>query len=404
MRFAERAADMTRRGVTDAQPMAATSTRPPTVVCHLTTVHPVFDPRIFHRECRTLADAGYIVHLVACHDRDETIEDIHIHALPRPPCRAARVLVWPWLAYRRAAAIRPRPAIFHFHDPELLLVAQALRGLGGRVIYDVHENVAEHLRHKDYLPRAAGRTASLAYRAVERLCLGGLATVHVLETIAARYPEPRAVVRNLPELRDMPPALQRTPSPQPRLLYLGDICRERGTATMIETARRLAARGVLFEMRLVGPIREAALREEMLRATRDPDLGGRFTWAGPVPYQHVPRELAAADLGLCLLLPKPNYLNSLATKLVEYMAAGLPVVASKFACWKDIIVGTGAGVQVDPEDPGAVAEAIETLLADPARRREMGQRGREAVCSRYRWDVEKERLLDFYRRLLGGGD
>ncbi len=371
------------------------------VVCHATTVHAPFDPRIFHKECRSLAGAGYEVHLIACHDRDETVRGVHLHGLPRPPSRLIRMLLWPWLVLRRIGRLPCRPRIVHLHDPELLPMGFFLRLGGARVVYDVHENVADHLLHKPYLPRPLRRPISWTYRVLERLLLGGMATIHVLQSVADTYPPPRASVRNLPRVSVDGTAISRGHQP-PRVVYVGDINRERGAMVMIEVARLLSERVVDFEMRLIGPVREAGLEDAMRRTIHSAGLDERVTLAGPVPYERVPAELADADIGLCLLLPLPNYLNSLPTKAVEYMAAGLPVVASNLPCWRDLIVGTGAGVQVDPADPVAAADVLHRWLQDPALRREMGRRGRRAVERELNWDAEQETLLAFYRRLLGG--
>jgi glycosyltransferase involved in cell wall biosynthesis len=93
----------------------------------------------------------------------------------------------------------------------------------------------------------------------------------------------------------------------------------------------------------------------------------------------------------------PAHLESLPIKLFEYMAAGIPVVASDFPAWRELV--GDAGVLIDPYDVGAIAEAIDTLLGDPDTAEAMGARGREAVRERYGWEAEAERLLSLYERL-----
>jgi len=386
------------------QPEAASSSPPP-VVCHITTVHPPFDTRIFHKECRALVEAGYEVHLVAQHPRDEVVCGVRIHALPTPSGRIARMLIWPWRAYRKVMAIHPRPVLCHFHDPELLPLGAVLRLRGLKVIYDVHENVADDLRFKAYMPRWLGAAASLAYRIAEGILARGVPTVHVLVSIARHYPEPRAVVRNLPILDAGGGAAARPGAgrlrSRPRLLYVGDVTEERGALVMIRLAAELARRGVDGELRIVGPCREPGVEDRVREAVRAGGLDDRVVIAGRVPFDRVRGETAAADLGLCFFMPTPNNMNSLPNKLMEYMAVGLPVVASNFDCWREYVTDTGAGVQVDPQDVPAIADAVQRLLADPDLRRRMGERGREAVESRYSWQREAGKLLAFYRRLIG---
>jgi glycosyltransferase involved in cell wall biosynthesis len=381
------------------KPMTSLTSSMP-VVCHITTVHSAFDPRIFHKECAALVEAGYEVHLVAPHDRDETVRGVQIHALPRPRGRLRRMLVWPWKAYRRVLAIHPRPAIVHFHDPEFLPVGAVLRLHGFKVVYDVHENVADHIRQKPYLPPLVRGLVSLAYQLAERVLRRGMATVHVIESIAARYPEPKTVVRNLPQSAAVA-TLQRPGARRPRLVYVGAISRDRGAITMVQVAGTLARRGADFELRLVGPVYDRGLEDEIRAEASLAGVADRVTLLPPAPYERAMEEIAASDVGLCLLHPAPNYVNSLSVKILEYMQRGLPVVASDFACWREIVSGAEAGVLVDPLDVEKIADALVALLADPEVRREMGRRGREAVLARYNWDAEKQVLVAFYRRLLG---
>ena len=378
---------------------------PPRVaVCHITTVHPVFDTRIFHKECVSLAQAGYDVHLIACHGRNAVVDGVRIHALPLPPGRLRRMLLWPWRALDMAQRIVPRPVLYHLHDPELLPAAQVLRLRGQRVIFDVHENIAEDLLCKPYLPRSARLAASWAYRFAEKLLTSGLPTVHVLEEIARLYHPPRVVVRNLPR-RERPnePLEQaaRAPAGRLRLIYVGVISSDRGAMTMLETLRLLLKGGANCELMIIGPTHEPQLRDRLVQAAQSDELAGRVLLRGALPYHRVLSELQAADIGLCLLHPQGNYIRSLPTKVLEYMWAGLPVVASDFPIWRPLVADTNAGLLVPPADAQAAAKAVRYMLDRPAQRQRMAYLGRQAVQTRFCWEVEQENLLGLYRRLAG---
>jgi glycosyltransferase involved in cell wall biosynthesis len=369
----------------------------------VTTVHVPFDTRIFHKECVSLAEAGYDVHLVARHDREEVVSGVRVHALPTPASRPVRILGLPWLARRRVLSIRPRPALVHVHDPELLPVARSLRRLGIVCLFDVHESIADQMLDKPYLDPRLRRLAAGTWRRLERPLLADMPTVHVLESIAQRYPEPKVVVRNLPILSGDGPV--RSPrlglNDPPVLLYLGSINELRGGLMMIQAAEALRRRGRAFRLRLVGPVERARTERRIRQAVRSAGLEQTVELAGPMPFAAARREVASADLGLCLFLPMPNTINSLPNKLLEYQAAGLPVVASDFEAWRPYVVDTGGGVQADPCDPENVAEVIDGLLANPERIARMSRGGAEAVREKYRWELEKDNLLAFYRRLLG---
>ncbi|MEO0776550.1 MAG: glycosyltransferase, partial [Bacteroidota bacterium] len=87
-------------------------------------------------------------------------------------------------------------------------------------------------------------------------------------------------------------------------------------------------------------------------------------------------------------------------KIFEYMAAELPVVASHFPFWMEIVEGSRCGIGVDPEDVGAIAAAVRQILEAPKTARAMGRRGREAVEREYNWLAQEKKLVQFYERLL----
>jgi len=92
-----------------------------------------------------------------------------------------------------------------------------------------------------------------------------------------------------------------------------------------------------------------------------------------------------------------DHLNALLNKMFEYMAAGLPVIASNFPLWRDIIEGNGCGIMVDPKSPEEIAKAVEYLIDNPQEAKVMGENGRKAVEEKYSWNPEGEKLLALYK-------
>jgi glycosyltransferase involved in cell wall biosynthesis len=118
----------------------------------------------------------------------------------------------------------------------------------------------------------------------------------------------------------------------------------------------------------------------------------------PVPLDQVIDFAASADVGVSPAIP--NSLNdaySLPNKLFQYMAAGVPVVASDFPQVREVVEGSGAGWCVDARDPDAIARALDEVIADPDAARERGRRGRQAVEERYNWGAAATALLQVYQ-------
>ena len=139
-------------------------------VCHITTVHPPFDDRIFHKECKTLAKAGYEIYLIAQHNKEEMIDGVHIIPLPERKGRLYRFLIKDWIALFKA--LKVNVDIYHFHDPELIFAGLILKAFGKKVIYDIHELVYFQIKNKQWLKfNIMGRTLQRFYSLVESMSI-----------------------------------------------------------------------------------------------------------------------------------------------------------------------------------------------------------------------------------------
>jgi glycosyltransferase involved in cell wall biosynthesis len=363
----------------------------PRKILHLTSAHPVRDPRIFHKQCVGLARLGYDVRLAAAHDRAETVDGVRIVPLDRPRGRRDRMTRVAWQALRAAA--RERPDVCQVHDPELLWVA-ALLALGGRrVVYDVHEDVPKQVLGKHWIPPRArplvARAVAVAEQVVARLLDGIVAAT---PAIAEKFPAAKTVVvQNFPEASFALDGAGRAP-PTDAFVYAGGLMEIQGVREMAQ-AFALLPEGMTGTV--AGTFRPAGLERQVAQ------LPGwrRVRYLGQVGRPEVLRAIDGAAVGLVLNHPTPNYVEAYPTKMFEYMARGLPVVCSDFALWAGIVCDADCGIAVDPRDPHAIAEAIGRLNADPELARRLGENGRRAVRERMNWERELRKLDALYRTL-----
>ncbi|MFC1998991.1 glycosyltransferase family 1 protein, partial [Chloroflexota bacterium] len=87
-------------------------------ICILSSVHPALDIRVFHKQAKSLAEAGYDVTLIAQHRKNEEIDGVKIVALPKPKNRFERIFLTTFKVF--AKGLRKRSDVYHFHDPELI--------------------------------------------------------------------------------------------------------------------------------------------------------------------------------------------------------------------------------------------------------------------------------------------
>jgi glycosyltransferase involved in cell wall biosynthesis len=367
-------------------------------IAHLTTVHTPFDVRIFHKECKSLSRAGYNVTLIACHGGDEIREGIRIRALPKSRGRLSRMIMGTWAIYRKA--IREDAELYHFHDPELLPVGLLLRMRGKLVVYDVHEYLSADIAAKRYIPRHFRRPLARIVGAIESLSSRFFSGVVMATAIASRtfaIQDCRQVVANnypiLQEFQSLVPTVWDRRSIA--VGYVGEISKDRCFAELVQ-AMALLPDHLQATLKLAGSFSPPQLKEE-LSAMEGWD---RTRVMGVLDRAGVASLLADVRAGLVLLKPTPAYLESAAVKMFEYMAAGIPVIACDFPRYREIVEDAKCGLLVQPDDPVAIAGAIEFILAHPEEAEEMGKQGREAVLSKYNWASEERKLLQLYRMLL----
>lgn len=368
-----------------------------TRVCHLSSAHSGLDVRIFSKECVSLAEAGFDTHLVInatpLEVEKAAVKGVKLHPLTPMAGRLSRMVQQTWQCYKLGKQLDAD--IYHFHDAELIPYGMLLSLAGKKVIYDVHEDLPRDILSKDWIPRwACGKVAGAA-GLLEHLGAKSFFSIATATPFIARRfrrMNPKSMdINNYP----LPDELAQTVAPLARkrqICYVGGICRVRGIRPLIE------ALSLLPDIRLVlcGRFSEPDFERELSALPG----WGQVDYLGYVDRDGVGKVMAESIAGAVTLFPIPNYLESLPIKMFEYMAAQLPVIASDFPLWRQIINDADAGLCVDPQSPAAIATAIRQLADDPALIERMGKSGRQAVLSRYNWPTEADKLVKFYKDLM----
>jgi glycosyltransferase involved in cell wall biosynthesis len=282
------------------------------------------------------------------------------------------------LAARKALRrLAPSADVILVHDPELLLALPRARP-GLTRVWDVHEDTGAALVAKPWLPGVLLRPARRLVSSLERSAERRVRLILAEESYAARFRRPHPVVRNLPVV----PVTDPVAPGDDRVVYIGSITLERGAAEMAALGHALRDEGITVE--LIGPGRDAATR----RLLEEADAAADITWHGALPNSAAVARLQGALAGLSLLHDLPNYRRSLPTKIVEYMAHGVPVVTTALPVARDLVAGAGAGIVVPFDDDVATAEAVRALRDDPALRARLGRAGVEAARDHLDWRLE----------------
>jgi glycosyltransferase involved in cell wall biosynthesis len=359
------------------------------LIYHISTVHPRFDNRIHYKECKSLLAEGYNVKLLIQGEEGPREGLEHISIGPYGS-RVSRFFKGSREVMRKVRA--DRPDLIHFHDPELLLAGFLLSFGRRKVVYDVHEDLPKQLLYKSWIPSLLRIPLSWLTSVGEKLLSSRMDGIAVAtDDIARKFPKDKTIVlRNFP-LLGLAPQVEPSNSSLLQLIYAGGLTPVRGIRELIDALDLCEAD---VRLKLIGKWSDEEYEQE---CTSSPGWD-KVDYLGYLKMEEVYQEIAKSDVGVGTLKPIRNYLTSLPVKAFEYMLIGKAMILSNFPYWKEIFHGTAAFV--DPEKPEEIASAINRLAAIPEDRLRMGEQGRKMVQEEYNWEVESQKLLDLYNRLL----
>jgi len=371
-------------------------------ICVITSVHRFNDRRIFDREAITLLNNGYSIDLIAPTDtQDFEYQGINIIGIPILPKRL-RFINWFRILYK---CFSGKYAVFHFHDPDLLFVGVILKIFtSSRVVYDVHEHYAARL--------CANRKDILVYSLIRYL-------VNTVEQLAARIIRNTIVVEKHMEVRFrnygchnvLLPNYARADNYQNIDLKEKDYNKR----VIIHTGTLSVARGSLLMAELVKQVTDIdpticfkfvriffAKNEEKALLTKINELGIQkqfqfIDWISPNKLLQILKE---ASIGLSVLMPYGQYHDkAVPTKLFEYMAAGLAIIAEDSPYNQEFVLKNHCGFLEPFSSVEKFRDRILKLINSPKQLRECGFNGRRAFLEKYNWELFEPALLKFYLSL-----
>lgn len=364
---------------------------------HITTVHQRLDSRIFYKECLSLKRNGYDVTLIVADGLgDQTIEGVKILDVGKSSGnRIMRVLNSTRKAVKKALSLHAD--IYHYHDPELMR-ATAKLAKHARVIFDSHEDFPALMKQREYIPKALrGLLFKTAVRMEKRTALKLSAVICATETIEQKFKSYGIVktvtIKNYPIIKPVENPVQHHTIKPPKACYVGGLTPIRGVEQMIKACQK-AGMGLI----LAGPFdsREYFNRMQSLSGWKNVE------YLGYVPNKEIAEKVYdKASLGLVLLQKAPNHTYSIPIKQMEYMANGLPVVASNEVIFCRMVTEEEkCGIVVDPLNVKEIADAMKEIANNPDKAKKMSENALKASSDKYNWNSQEKKLTELYRQLL----
>lgn len=324
------------------------------------------------------------------------------------PARAYPVVDLPFLrpltAYLGMAGLavalgrRARPDVVYFRSGVNVLPLLAGRALGARIVLEVNADVLEFLEHE-----GASRPARVLLRLAEglnarRSDMVVAVTEGIKRMLVSRYAIPSDKVAVIPSGTDPAHFAPEEPArarqrlgldvDRPTVGFVGLFYRHQGVPTLLEAIARLRGTMPKLSGLIIG---DGVMRWQWEALAHRLGIADAVRFPGQVPYAEVPGWLNALDVVVAPFTADRGETSPF--KVLDAMACGCPVIASDLPSVRPLAEASGALTLVPPDDPGPLAGAVASLLADPARRRAMGDRARAFVVAHHAWDRIAERLL-----------
>lgn len=362
-------------------------------ICHITTIHPHLDTRIFHKQCVSLVKMGYKVTLLCNEGPSGFYDGVEVISLNlKYGGLMDRFFNLADQLYNRALEVNADA--YQFHDPDFLIAALKLKKKGKIVVYDAHEDLPRQILTKPQFGAFKRKLYATVFEWLEDYVvkrLDGMITAD--EEVTKRFAKINSntiLLSNYVLLNQFNNEKQLA-NRKFSAVYVGGLTKIRGVYEMVAAMKSVP--GILA---LGGNFDEAEIEEK----TKSLSSWDRVDYRGMVNAEERDEMMAESKIGLVVLHPVKKYLTALPTKLFEYMASGIPVISSNIKMWKDIVDDANCGFCIDPLDINALSEKMNWLLENPNEAQKLGDNGYQAVKKKYSWESEEPKLQAFYNNLL----
>lgn len=367
----------------------------------MTTVHHPYDPRIYHKQCVSLQEAGYHVTLIAPEaehlDNEEGKKPIHHVKLKKYSSRLKRMIFGTLSAYKQAKKLDAD--VYHFHDPELLPIGWLLKRKSNTVIYDIHEDYGTGILQKEYMSKPVRQVIAKVYKVMERFFSRNMELCLAEKYYQDTYPSGKCIL-NYPTINKK--VINHTWEDVPveeKLLYTGNVTEDRGALIHANIPVIDEATSVYFIGKCPGDLADK-MYDIAGHKKANLQLEGidRFVEKERIEAMYVNHHWLAA---LALFPPTDHYMKKELTKFFEYMSAGIPIICSDFPEWKKFIQKHECGIAVDPFNEKEIKQALDYLRNNEQEATRMGKNGKKAVKEELNWHTEEQKLINWYDLLSG---
>ncbi len=374
-------------------------------ICHITSVHPRTDGRIFKRECVTLANNGNDVVLVCCDgEPDEIVDGVRITSYSRKQLTKSQRGRLMFFNARFIKYLKEIDAdIYQFHDFDLIEIGRKL-AKSKKVIYDCHENWFGMLANKfsmdiAYFKRVITKILDSYYKKVLPV-FSAIFTVspNIVDNLK-NYAPNVFMIPNFPAIKAEENLSTGNVDKNLAFIYQGTVYSMSNQEYIIKAINEFEGE---IKYKIIGKI--ALDQKSKLEKL---NCKSRVIFKNWMKKEELQKEISTSLAGLAVLdynpvcCGKEGQLGS--NKIFEYMLSGVPIICTDFTLWKNLIVDKyKCGICVPPHDSKAIYDAMKYIIDHPEEAVKMGERGRTAIINEFNWGNYEQVFLKTYIDIFNG--
>ena len=360
-------------------------------ICMIAVQHGADDPRVYHKEAKSLANNGYKVSIIC----RETEVNKPSSFNPKFFLVKGNIVKKSYDALKKALSLDAD--VYPLHDPQSFYLGLFLKIFyKKKIIFDVHEfyrfyvkQKSQNIKGKIYNFLAFYLLFPLFWRIVD----GFVVVTDEMKKEYIRHKKSTEVIYNFP--LDMTIEKEKLHKTRRKILvYEGGISKERGVFLYLKAIKKLKRPG--YTLLLIGPFAPEELEEEVRAYIERIDLSAEVTIMGRILHERMYVLLKESKIGLCLLSSLNNS-RAIPVKLFEYLRMGIPVICSNNITFSnEVLREYKCGVLVEYGNVEAIVEAVKEI--------EKGyrtyQKNAVKASRAFTWETEEKKLLEFYKKVL----
>lgn len=361
-------------------------------ICHVTSSHPRYDGRIFQKECTSLAKKYDVVLLCSDIKKDEIKNNVYIHSIGiDSKTKLNRFIIIPKKLKKECISINAD--VYHFHDPELIKLAFVMKKKGKKVVYDSHEDNVNRIANRTWIPNFLKPLVKKYYcrlesKIVSRIDAVITVTNHIYDRLV-KYNSNTTIITNYPIIDNNRISQLKNAK---TLCFAGGVDRQYMHHNIIKSLKDLNVK-----YKIAGPISDDYRKE-----LKELDEYKKVDLLGVLSKEKVNQLYLQSGIGMVLIdyIPNIDYKHGSMgiTKVFEYMAYGLPIIATDLDVWLEF-VPNNCGICVNPNSIDEIHDAIKYLIDHPKEAKKMGENGRKLVEHKYNWKTQETILYKIYQDL-----